>query len=431
LNYKEACKVLESVSNLGSRPGLNNIRHLCTLLGNPQDSLKFIHVAGTNGKGSVCAMAASVLSAAGYRTGLYTSPYIENYTDSLYINGKAISKPDFAGVFSQVSEKAALMAGSGPTEFELLTACAFVWFLQKKCDIVVLETGMGGTLDATNLIKTPLASVITAVSIDHTAFLGETLEEIAAHKCGIIKEGGVTVCYPDQQKTVLEIVKNTAAERNNEFYIPDMSGITIMGTGLEGTRMRCHGLDLRISLAGRHQAFNAATVIETMEALRERHGLDISGEDICAGIKEAYVPARQETILEKPLVILDGSHNIQGIEALADTLKKNLRGRSITVIMGMLADKQYEQCITTMASLADKFMAVRPDNPRALDPEETAAIAKRYCGGALPYEDADQAVKDAARYCGSSGAIIICGSFYLTAKMRRAVENFFGKREDM
>lgn len=429
MNYKEACAVLESSSGLGSRPGLNSIRRLCGLLGDPQEKLKIIHVAGTNGKGSVCAMTSGIIKAAGYKTGMYVSPYLADYTDSFYINGIAVSRPDFSHIVSLVNEKAEIMAEEGlpPTEFEILTACAFLLFLQKGCDFAVIETGMGGTLDATNLIKAPLASVITAISIDHTAFLGETIEEITQHKCGIIKEGGITVCYPDQKPSVMKIVKDTAAEKHNTLFIPDMSGLVVAGTGLDGTRMRYQGLDIKITIPGRHQALNAATAIETIDALRGSCGLQITDENIRAGISEAYIPARQEVLMLKPLVILDGSHNIQGIEALADTLKRNLKGRSIAVIMGMLKDKEYEQAIAMMASFADKFIAVKPDNPRALDPEITAQIAKRYCGGALAYDDADKAVKEAAQFSGSGGAIIICGSLYLAARMRRAVENTFGK----
>lgn len=430
MNYSEVRAILESASGLGSRPGLHNIGRLCALLEDPQDKLKFIHVAGTNGKGSVCAMIAGVVKAAGYKTGMYLSPYLEDYTDSFYINGKKVSKPDFARILTIVNEKAQIMAGEGspPTEFEILTVCAFLLFLQKGCDYVILETGMGGDLDATNIIKTTLVSVITAISIDHTAFLGGSVEEIVWHKCGIIKKGGITVCYPDQKPSVINIVKETSENKKNILYVPDMNALAVKSTGLEGTHIRYQGLDINIPIPGRHQALNAITSIETVNALRERYGLDITDENIVMGISEAYLPARQEVLLKKPLVILDGSHNIQGIEALADTLRKNLKGRSITVIMGMLKDKQYEQAIAMMASFADKFIAVKPDNPRALDPGETAEIAQRYCAGSFACDDFREAVKSAAEFSGNGGAIVICGSLYLAAKMRRAVENTFGKQ---
>jgi len=432
LNYSEACEELKKASRLGSRPGLGNIRRLCALLGDPQDGLHTIHVAGTNGKGSVSAMTAAVLTAAGYKTGLFVSPHIESYNDGFLIRGQSVSKGDFAHAFSDVYEKSKLMEREemNVTEFEMLAACAFVLFRQKGCDAAVIEAGMGGRLDATNVIRLPLISVITAISKDHTDYLGETVEEITRHKCGIIKKGGITVCYPDQPKGVVGIVKETAAEKKNMLYIPDASGLYVLSSTLEGTRFRYRGLDMRVSMPGRFQAQNAATAVETAIALREERGFHISGADIVKGLAEAHMPARQELLFKNPPVLLDGAHNVQGIEALADTVRHNLKGRGLAVVMGMLKDKPYEQCIAVMAGLADGFFAAAPDSPRALPAEAAADLARRYCRGARAFSDAEEALRAAADFAGRSGAIVICGSFYLAAAMRRAARNIFGKPEN-
>lgn len=311
MNYEEACSVLKGTSALGSRPGLESVSRLCALLGDPQDKLNIIHVAGTNGKGSTCAIISEVLRAAGYKTGLYLSPHLEDYRDSFFLGGKSISKQAFAKTLSETWEKAEALTEEGVlvTEFEILTACAFLWFLNEKCDFVILETGMGGRLDATNIIKDPLASIITAISIDHTAFLGDTTDKIAREKCGIIKHGGVTVTYPLQESSVMEIIEETAKEKHNKFTVPDMEKLEIVNSSLNGTRFIYRGDEYFVTLTGLHQVLNSLTVIETAALLRER-GIAVSAEAVKEGIRRAYLPARQEVLCKVPLIILDGPHNL-------------------------------------------------------------------------------------------------------------------------
>ena len=426
MNYKEACDRIKEAHRFGSKPGLDNIVRLCALLGNPQDNLKFVHVAGTNGKGSTCVMIASILKAAGYNTGLYLSPHIKDYRDSFYINGSIISESDFAEIVSVVYAQSRLMEDEGlfATEFEILTACVFLWFSRKRCDVVVLETGMGGRLDATNVIKTPLVSVLTAISLDHTRFLGDTIEDITKEKCGIIKPGGTTVCYPVQEEVSWHVIKKAAAEKDNVLVVPDIKVLHIMSAGLDGVWFSYNGLKAHVALGGNHQALNAVTAVETVRVLQRDYGFKLSGDDIRDGLLKAYLPARQEVIRQSPLILLDGAHNLQGIRALADTLS-SMEKQPVAVIMGMLADKQYKECIALMAAQCDRFIAVRPDNPRALDAETVGDIAQAHCDNVMAYDDMQKAVDDAIGFCGRDGAVIICGSLYMTHHMRNAVLKVF------
>ncbi len=421
MDYAQAVKRLKNAAKLGSKPGLDNIRLLCTLLGNPQDAVPAVHVAGTNGKGSTCAMLARILKAAGYRTGLYTSPYIADYRDSFDISGENIRREAFAQALAEVGSRADAMAAEGlfPTEFELLTACAFHWFYQSGCDIAVIETGMGGRLDATNVISRPLVSVITAISYDHTAYLGDTLAKIAREKCGIFRPGGVTVCYPTQPEEAMREIRAAAKGCNSELILPDTAQLAVTESGVYGVSFTYRGISARVRMGGAHQALNAVTAIEATFALRQ--GFAISDAHIAQGLGEAYQPARQEVLCEAPLVLLDGAHNLQGIEALAQTVR-GIECRPLAVVMGMLADKQYEESIALMAALCDRFFAVRPDNPRALPAQAAADIAGRHEARAEAYNSMDEAVKAAAAFTGGSGAVVICGSLYMAKAARRAVK---------
>ncbi|MDP2891688.1 MAG: Mur ligase family protein, partial [Bacillota bacterium] len=285
---------------------MESISRLCELIGNPQDKLRFIHVAGTNGKGSTSAMLASVLHAAGYKTGLFLSPYMDDYCDSIQINGVFMSHDEFAGAVSAVKEQVEKLAQNGEhaTEFEILTAIAFLWFYQSGCDIAVLEAGLGGRLDATNIIKNPLVSVITAISFDHMAYLGNTIEEIAREKCGIIKPGGVTVSYPLQYEGALAVIKEYASKKNNLLLIPDADAVDIEKAGLNGTDISYKGSKFHIPLSGRHQIYNALSAVEAIFALCDFFGFAISRSDIKKGIENTVIPARQEVLCRHPLIIL-------------------------------------------------------------------------------------------------------------------------------
>ncbi len=423
MDYIEAKSYIESAVKFGSKLGLETITALCARLGSPQDSLRFVHVAGTNGKGSTSAMIASIMKEAGYNTGLFLSPHMAEHRDSVLINGEMMPEGAFAATMTDVKAASDALASEGvfATEFELLTACALLWFRRSGCDIVVLETGLGGRLDATNVVSTTLVSVITAIAMDHMQYLGDTIEKIAGEKCGIIKPGGVTVCYADQPEAALNVIKSAATAKGNDIIIPDCGQLALEDNGLSGIAVNYRGISARLRLPGRHQAGNAAMAMETAFALRERYGFDISDVAIAAGLEAAYLPARQEVLSLMPLVLLDGAHNLQGIEALVDTVKRGLAGRRLAVVMGMLSDKQYDECVGLMARLADKLFAVKPDNARALEAEEVAAVARAHGGDSQAYNDMDEAVRAALEFCGTDGAVVICGSLYMADKMRSAV----------
>lgn len=425
MNYTDARIYLEAASKLGSRPGLANILSLCELLDNPQDKLCFVHVAGTNGKGSVCSMIAEILKAADYKTGLFLSPHIDEYTSSFYINGEMISEDEFSSAVLAVSEQAEKLKKHGKevTEFELLTACAFYLFDKCGCDVVVLETGMGGSLDATNIINNTLVSVITEISMDHVSFLGDTIEKITRHKCGIIKKDGITVSYPCQQQAALNIIISEAEKKDNFFIMPDIRHLEICDLSIKGTDLIYKGLRMHIKFSGKHQALNCITAVEAVYSLRKYRNFLVSDEAVINGIRNAFLPARHEIISEKPLILIDGAHNLQGIAALAQTIRSLINQKPIAVIMGMLSDKDYKECIKIMAELSDKFLAVTPKSPRALTASAAVELAKEYCMNASHYSDIDEALNDAVAFCGDAGAVIVCGSFYLANPMRNLILN--------
>ena len=382
--------------------------------------------AGTNGKGSTCLLTASALRAAGYKTGLYLSPYLEDFRESMQIDGTWIAKDELAALVARIVPVVEEMERGGlyPTEYEINTVLAFCHYRDSGCDIAVLETGLGGTLDATNVIDAPLAAVIAAIDFDHTRILGNTLAEIAAVKCGILKKGGVAVSYPLQDKEAMAVISARAAEEGISLTVPDLSALTVIESGLRGTRFSYKGKSLFVPLAGEHQVYNALTALETLYVLRKR-GFELSDEAIANGFASVRTIARQEILHESPLVLLDGSHNPQGMRALADTVKRYVAQRPLVVVMGILADKDYESAISVVAPLCDSFIAVRPPNPRALAPEITAQTAARYVSDATAYEDFGEAVRLALDKCGQTGAVVICGSLYQAAALRNAVKAYF------
>ena len=422
MDYAQAVHRLKQSAQLGWKPGLESVGRLCARLGSPQDAVPTVHVAGTNGKGSICAMIASSLREAGYKTGLYMSPYLIDYRDSFDIGGQKISREEFARVMTEVYVQADAMAEEGlyPTEFEILTAGAFLWFAQSGCDIAVIETGMGGRLDATNVISRPQVSVIAPISYDHMAYLGNTLTEIAREKCGIIKPGGVTVMSIDQGEEAKRAIRDAAAEKGNALIIADTSKARQSKSDLYGTELEYRGIAMHVRMGGSHQYANALTAVDALRTLRER-GFAIIDEAISRGVSKAYLPARQEILREAPFVMLDGSHNVQGLESLRLTMRA-LWEREPVVIMGVLADKQVEACVEAIIPACCRFIAVRPDNPRALSPQALSEIASRSGVETAAYESMGEAVQDAASFSGTKGAIVICGSLYLTEAARRAVD---------
>ncbi|ADU27027.1 bifunctional folylpolyglutamate synthase/dihydrofolate synthase [Ethanoligenens harbinense] len=426
MTYEEALAYIHSTLRFGIQPGLSRIARLLGRIGNPQEHLRFVHVAGTNGKGSTSAAIAAALRKAGLRTGLYISPYIEDFRERIQINGRYIAPGELAAELARLLPFLNESEGEHPTEFELITALAFAYFARQACDVAVLEVGLGGRFDATNVIPTPLISVITAISLDHTAVLGDTLGQIAFEKCGIIKPGGVTVTSPGQAPEALETITRICAERGNPLHIPQIEKVQIQQEGIDGTSLLYGGQPLSVPLCGRHQIANFLTAYEALRLLPSR-GLDISLQNAAAGMADVRFPARLERLHDKPLVLLDGAHNAAGTAALADAVRRYLPGRPVTTVMGMLADKDYAAGVGNIAPLSARFIAVRPDSPRALDPRETARTASAFCANTVFFDDLGDAFADALAHTGAEGVLLICGSLYLAGPMRRLVRGHFSK----
>lgn len=425
MKCSEAIEYIHSLEKFGIKPGLERISALCELLGNPQEKLKIIHVAGTNGKGSTSTVISKILMQAGYNTGLYISPYVVDFRERIQYNGNMIEHSELATCVEEVKaavEKLALK-GEQTTEFEALTATAFLYFERKKCDFVVLEVGLGGRFDATNIIKAPYVSVIANISYDHTAILGDTLEKIAAEKCGIIKFGAETVSYPFQKKEVLEVITDTCKNRCNELKIPDMNKLHINGESIEGTSAVYDGIEFLLPLAGKHMVFNTCTAIEAIRSL-SRFGYVIDNECIAKGISKAVMPARCELIKKKPTVILDGGHNEGCALALSDFIKKHLSGKRIIIVNSMMADKDYDAYLRIVAPLADIFIATKADVPRALGSDALCEAASVYCKNCNSVPNPLKAVNAARNIAENDDVIIICGSFYLAGEVREDLMNF-------
>ncbi|PWJ52196.1 bifunctional folylpolyglutamate synthase/dihydrofolate synthase [Faecalicatena contorta] len=413
MTYKEARVYLDEVSKYGSVLGLDMIRGLLGELGNPQDSLKFIHIAGTNGKGSVLAYTSTILSEAGYRTGRYVSPTVVSYLERIQVDGKWIPEDDFAELVEEVQKAIARMEAEGkgsPTVFEAETAVAFLYFRKMNCDLVVLETGLGGELDATNIVKNTVASVFTPISRDHMGFLGDTLEEIAAVKAGIIKPG-CTVVTAQQKPEVLKVLSRKAEEMKCSIRTADMGEAKVSREDWNGQRFSYRGLeDIEISLAGRHQVENAVTALETIELLRTA-GYAVSDVAVKRGLRKATWPGRFTCINRNPLFIIDGAHNEDAVLRLRESVERYFNGRRLIFIMGVFRDKEYDKIASIMAPLADEIYTVDlPDSDRSLKASELECAVKPYCKNTEAKQDIEAAVKAALFSAKGNDVILAFGS---------------------
>ena len=422
MNYEDTLKYIHSFSMFTGKPGTHRIKKFMELLGNPQDRLKFVHIAGTNGKGSVAAMTASVLTNAGYKTGMYTSPYIIDFRERMQIDFKMISKEELSRLTIVAKEYAEKFAQTDEplSEFELITAIAFLWFAKQGCDIVVLETGLGGKYDATNVIKNPLVSVITSISLDHTKVLGDNTAQIAKEKCGIIKPNSITVSYPLQEDCVIQVIKSSVEKKNNILYVGDMHKVYVLESNLEGSKISYQGMLVHIPLIGRHQIANGITALETINALKSK-GYLISEESIIDGMKNAKWQGRMEVIANKPYVIVDGAHNLSGIQALARALQ-DIALNKITVIFGMLEDKDYLGALETITPICDQLMLITPNHPRAAAYEKLLPKAKALCNYVRGFNTLEEAYKESISSMGANDTLVICGSLYIVADAKKCVE---------
>lgn len=421
MTYSEALDYISSVAWQGSRPGLERIGALMDKLGNVQNSVKYIHIAGTNGKGSVSALLSSVLTAAGYRTGLFTSPYITCFNERMQINGVPITDAALADVVEQIRPAADAMEDK-PTEFELVTAAGFVWFAQEQCDIVVLETGLGGRLDATNLIEKDECAVITNIGLDHTEYLGDTLPQIAWEKACIIKPGAPVVAY-DSGPEVLTVIRNMTGKQGGNLSVTNFGDIVSLSDSLDGQTFRYkNSPELTIKLLGSHQLQNASVALEVVDVLRRR-GWNISDKALIQGFADTRWPARFEVVSRNPIVIVDGAHNPQGVEALCHAVRHYLPGKRIVCLVGVLEDKDWQLMMDMLKQVAVDFVVVKPPSPRALSETVLAAY--------LSDKDHWVAVADTIP-TGAAGAefranfmhaaVVACGSLYMMAEVRTYFE---------
>ena len=409
-NVNEAIEYIHSVYWKGSVYGLRRMYALLDKMGNPQDSLKYVHIAGTNGKGSTAAMTASILQKAGYRTGLYTSPYIYRFHERMQINGEQISDEDIIAVTEYVKPLADAMEES-PTEFELVCCIAFEYFKRQKCDIVVLEVGLGGEYDATNVIKMPEVAVITNIGLDHTELLGNTLEEVAHAKAGIIKEGCNAVVYR-AIPSVEAVFEEVCAQKNASLKKANFEDLQLKSLDLFGQVFDCgKWQNIQLPLLGDHQLHNASVVLSVAEALIEK-GWKISEENVYEGIRDVSWPGRVDIVCRDPLFIIDGGHNPQCIEARVKNIEDYLEGKRVIALTGVLADKDYGDMYQPIMPLIHEFVCITPDNPRKMEAEDLAKYLEAAGAKARPCASTQEAVKTAIELAGKDGAILCFGSLY-------------------
>ncbi len=422
MTYNEALEYIHSVVWLGSRPGLSRTEELLRKLGNPEKDMNFIHVAGTNGKGSTCSMLASVLREAGYKVGLYTSPYIVRFNERMCINGDPISDSELAELVEIIKPIAESMEDK-PTEFEIITALAFLYFKRNSCDAIVLEVGMGGRLDSTNVIEAPLVSVITGIALDHTAVLGDSVSEIAFEKAGIIKEGRPAV-YGGRDDEAFDVILKTANEKRCPLKRTCLDSVKIKKMDIEGTIFDYDERpEMKISLLGAYQPENAATVIETVEMLNKYSDIKVLESDLRKGIKKACWRARFELLNREPVVIFDGSHNIQGVTAAVNSIKSFFGEEKVALLMGVLADKDYSEMADMLSPLAERVFTITPDSPRALSSQKLADAFSQRGLPAQGFNKVDDGVRSAFEYAkGKNIPLIMLGSLYMYGEVFSAFE---------
>lgn len=419
MTSEEALQYIHSVCWKGSIPGLGRTRTLLAKMGNPEKKLKFVHIAGTNGKGSTAAMTASILRKAGYRTGLYTSPYIYRFNERMQVDGEEITDDELTQVTEFVKPLADSMAES-PTEFELVSCIAFEYFYRKGCDIVVLEVGMGGALDSTNVIETPEVAVITNIGLDHTEYLGDTVEKIAETKSGIFKENGHAVVYRGAP-SVEAVFERVCAQRSVSLKKADFDSLRLKRHTLEGQVFDCGTRkDLVLPLLGDHQLHNAAVVLAVADTLVEL-GWNISEENIRQGIRDVRWPGRFDIVSRDPLFIIDGGHNPQCIEALVKNIQDYLAGRRVIALTGVLADKDYADMYRPVMPLVDRFVCITPPNPRRLEAEQLAQYLRDAGAKAEASDTILSGVCTAMELARQDGVVLCFGSLYSISAIRDAL----------
>lgn len=441
MEYEEAMEYLQNLTKFGFNFGLGRIRELLRRLGNPHLSLRVIHIGGTNGKGSTLAMVASILQAAGYKTGTFTSPHLHSYTERYIISGRPISCRRVAQLLTRLRPHLDGMVAEGfehPTEFEVGTAMAFQYFFEEQVDFLVLEVGLGGAIDSTNVVERPLVSVITNVTMDHMDYLGRTVREIAAVKAGIIKEGVPVITAADDPDAlavigevarekqapligVLDAGKKTAFPFDRQVYY-QLNDFSLAGQHFTIKSRQGDYENLFLPLPGRHQLANAAAAVAAAEVLLEK-GYGISREAIYRGMANTFWPARLEIFPGRPLVVIDGAHNYAGAKSLRRAWDDYFPGRGIILVLGMLGDKERARVVRELAPRARAVVVTKPASPRAQDWQSMAAEARRHVREVYAIEDVREAVAKALRIARRDEVVCITGSLYMVAEAREMLLN--------
>jgi dihydrofolate synthase/folylpolyglutamate synthase len=430
----DAISKISEFQKFGWVLGLERMNVLLEKLGNPHEDLKVLHVAGTNGKGSVCRYLYEILQAAGYRCGLFTSPFLEVFNERIEFDGSFISDADLqrcSDVVLAMTEEMVAEGHESPTEFEVITAIAFLYFKEKNTDFVVLEVGLGGRGDSTNVVKQPLCSIITSISLDHTDRLGETIEEIAAEKAGIIKEGCPVITGVENEEAMW-VLKHKAIEKHTPIFDALQSPCEILEETVEGTHVRAEVLketyEFTVSMVGRHQVQNALTALTAIALLNKRGDFTVTDEQIAEGFKRAKQIGRFEIMEKEPFVILDGAHNPGGAKALKETVLRHFKDKKILMVTGILADKEVEEVLDSFMDITKDFIATEPDNPRKLPAEELAEKMQKRGGHVHRFSKAEEAVSCAQGLYEAYDVILFTGSLYLIGKIRGLI-NEKGVRE--
>ena len=420
MNYNEALNFISESHKFGMRLGLDNMKRLLELLGNPQEKLNIIHVAGTNGKGSTCSFISTILVECGYKVGLYTSPYLETFTERIRINNENIPEEKVANIISLIKEKIDIMIKEGyeyPTEFEIVTAMAFYYYFIENTDYVVLEVGLGGRYDATNVIDKSLVSVITSISLDHTGILGDTLEKIAYEKAGIIKENGTVFVY-NQTNRVKNIIKEVCNEKSAKYIEVDFDDVIIKKSDINYQSFDYKKYkDIKINLIGEHQIKNSILALNVVEFILDNMHLDI----IKKGIEKTKWAGRIEKLSESPLFIIDGAHNEDGAKSLQKVIDKNLKDKNMTLIIGMLEDKDIDTVLEILIPYFNKVITTTPNNPRAISCDKLKDKVYKYNKNVTQVKEIEKAVEYALENSKKDDVIICAGSLYMIGEVRKEV----------
>lgn len=428
MNYNEALEYIHGTRKFGSKLGLQNITELLRLLSNPQIGLKIIHVAGTNGKGSTSSFLSNILMEGNYKVGLFTSPYLEKFTERIRINFENISEDELAKVTLRVKEKVEEMTRTGfnhPTEFELITAIAFEYFKQSHVDYVVLEVGLGGRYDSTNIIENPLVSVITPIAMDHVDILGDTIDKIAWEKAGIIKNNSLVISQMQQQEAK-EVIENVSREKDSELIFVTGDNIIFKegneyGSSFDFEYKGNSFNDLETQLVGKHQTYNASTALTTILTLREKGLVNISDEEIRKGVKNTIWPGRLEVLTRKPNFLIDGAHNLDGIKSLKEAIVELFDYDRLILGIGILADKDVDNMVAELACLGDVVIITEPNINRAMKPYELAKKVSNYNDNYIIEEDIKKAVDKSLEIASEKDLIVFAGSLYLIGDVRKYI----------